>query len=154
MDDNMTTKHNLVRELAAADHGWAVCSATRRDSSVQSSVVTAGVMPRPGDGATCVAFVVRGQALKLRLYRRDPRATVTFRAGPRWVTVEGQVTLMGPDDPHPACTANELPSLMRQVFQAAGGTHDDWPTFDRVMHNERRGAVFITMDRVYTNPGR
>ncbi len=35
---------------------------------------------------------------------------------------------------------------------AAGGTHDDWDTYDRVMAEERRTAVLITPDRVYSNP--
>lgn len=144
----------LLNELSRADHGWAICAATRKDGSVQASLVTAGVMTHPVEHAPCAAFVVRGQALKLRLYRRTPRATVTFRAGPRWVTVEGAVTLIGPDDPHPSHGPGQLPQLMRDVFTAAGGTHDDWDTFDRVMAEERRCAVFVTLDRVYTSPGR
>jgi hypothetical protein len=42
--------------------------------------------------------------------------------------------------------------LLRDVFQAAGGTHDDYDTYDRVMAEERRAAVLITPRRVYTNP--
>jgi hypothetical protein len=70
------------------------------------------------------------------------------------VTAEGAVTLIGPDDPHPDFTAEQLPQLMRDVFIGAGGTHDDWDTFDRVMAEERRCAVFVTLNRVYTSPGR
>ena len=43
---------------------------------------------------------------------------------------------------------------MRERVTAAGGTHPDWAEFDRVMAAERRTAVFVTLDRVYTNGGR
>lgn len=39
------------------------------------------------------------------------------------------------------------------VFTAAGGTHDDWDTYDRVMAEERRTVVLVAPHRVYTNPG-
>jgi hypothetical protein len=34
------------------------------------------------------------------------------------------------------------------VYQGAGGTHDDWDTFDRVMAEERRTAVLVRPERV------
>ena len=34
-------------------------------------------------------------------------------------------------------------------FSAAGGTHDDWDEFDRVMKDERRAAVLVAPERVY-----
>jgi hypothetical protein len=37
------------------------------------------------------------------------------------------------------------------VFRAAGGSHDDWDEFDRVMAAERRVAVLIEPARVVTN---
>jgi hypothetical protein len=37
------------------------------------------------------------------------------------------------------------------VFVAAGGTHDDWATYDRVMAEERRAAVLVSPVRVYSN---
>jgi hypothetical protein len=42
--------------------------------------------------------------------------------------------------------------LLRDIFCAAGGTHDDWATYDRVMREERRTAVLVSPTRVYTNP--
>jgi hypothetical protein len=63
--------------------------------------------------------------------------------------VEGSVELAGPDDPHPSFTPEEIPRLLRDVFTAAGGTHDDWDTYDRVMAEERRTAVLVRPDRVY-----
>jgi hypothetical protein len=40
--------------------------------------------------------------------------------------------------------------LLREIFTAAGGTHDDWDTYDRVMAEERRTAVLVTPGRVYS----
>jgi hypothetical protein len=83
--------------------------------------------------------------------RRDPRTTVVFRAGREWVTVEGRVSLIGPDDAYQGFDPGRVPQLLREVFTAAGGTHDNWEEYDRVMAAERRTAVFVEMDRVYSN---
>jgi hypothetical protein len=74
---------------------------------------------------------------------------VTVRSGWQWVTVEGTAELAGPDDPHPAVAPGDVPALLRAVFTAAGGTHDDWATYDRVMAEERRTAVLVRPVRVY-----
>jgi hypothetical protein len=61
------------------------------------------------------------------------------------------VQLCGPDDPLPGVDTEGLRLLLRAVFTAAGGTHDDWETYDRVMAQERRTAVLMTPDRVYSS---
>ena len=38
----------------------------------------------------------------------------------------------------PGIDADRLQLLLREIFTAAGGTHDDWDTYDRVMAAERR----------------
>ncbi|MFN0074095.1 MAG: pyridoxamine 5'-phosphate oxidase family protein [Chloroflexota bacterium] len=148
------TKLALVRELAGADGGRAVLATARADGSVQASVVTAGVAEHPISRLPMVAFVCRGNAVKLRNLRRDPRGTIVFRSGGRWVTVEGATSIIGPDDPADGFDLGALPTLLRDVFTAIGGTHDDWSAYDRVMAEERRAAVFLELERVYTNPGR
>lgn len=135
--------------LAGREQGLVVVAATRADGSPQASVVNAGVMDHPGGGGSVVAFVARGDALKLRLLRRHPRLVVTVRSGWEWVAVEGTAELAGPDDPRPAVPAGEVPALLRAVFTAAGGTHDDWATYDRVMAEERRTGVLVRPARVY-----
>ena len=132
-----------VRRFAAADRGLAVVSFGRPDGSVHSSVVNAGVMTHPVSGEDAVALVVLGNAVKLRHWRRFPRAAVVFRSGWTWVGVEGSVTIIGPDDPCEGFPPEGLPVLLRDVFTAAGGTHDDWDEYDRVMAAERRAAVFV-----------
>lgn len=135
--------------LADAHDGLAVMSATRADGTVQATLVNAGVLKHPGDGTPVVGLVVRGNALKLRLLRRRPAAAVTVHAGTQWVTVEGPAELAGPDDPHPEIAPETIPGLLRAVFVAAGGTHDDWPVYDRVMAEERRVAVLVRPERIY-----
>ena len=64
--------------------------------------------------------------------------------------VEGRAELVGPDDAQPWLTdADRLRLLLREVFTAAGGTHDNWGEYDRVMAEERRAVVLIVPTRVY-----
>jgi hypothetical protein len=115
--------------LVTRDHGLSVVSTLRADQTIQASVVNTGVLDHPLHGR--------------------PRLTVTVRAGWEWVAVEGTAELIGPDDPAEGVDAEGLRLLLRDVFSAAGGTHDDWATYDRVMAEERRAAVLITPARVY-----
>jgi PPOX class probable F420-dependent enzyme len=135
--------------LATQEEGLVVVGVSRADGSIPASVVNAGVMKHPGDGTPVVAMVVRGNALKLRLLRRRPAASITVRSGWQWVTVEGTAEVAGPEDPHPDVAPADLAALLRTVFMAAGGTHDDWPTYDRIMAEERRTAVLVRPERIY-----
>jgi hypothetical protein len=74
-----------------------------------------------------------------------------FRSGGQWAAIEGRVELIGPDDPLDGFAGSRLPELLREVFRAAGGTHDDWPTYDRVMAEERRAVILIHPERSYGN---
>jgi hypothetical protein len=139
--------------LVAGDHGLVVVSATRGDGTISSSVVNAGVLPHPVTGETVVGMVVRGGTKKLTFWRERPYANVVIRSGWQWAAVEGPVDLAGPDDPVASLDADRLRLLLRQIFTAAGGAHDDFNTYDRVMRDERRTAVFVHPDRVYANPG-
>jgi PPOX class probable F420-dependent enzyme len=135
------------RERAAGEHGLVVVSTARADGSIQSSVVNAGVMDHPVHGTPVVALVAAGGSVKLANLRARPWVTVTVRTGWRWATVEGSAELSGPDDALPA--VEDVPALLRKVFTAAGGTHDDWAEYDATMARERRAAVLITPGRVY-----
>jgi hypothetical protein len=73
------------------------------------------------------------------------------RAGWEWASAEGPAEIAGPDELLPGFDPDGLPGLLRDVFTAAGGTHDDWPTYDRVMAEERRAAVMVSPERVYSN---
>jgi hypothetical protein len=132
-----------VRRLVAADSGLVVLATTRKDNSVHASVVNAGVLPDPVTGEAAIGMVINGNARKLDYLRRTGRATVVFRAGWQWASAEGPVRILGPDDPAADFDPAGLPKLFRDIFTSAGGTHDDFDTFDRVMAEERRAAVLI-----------
>ena len=139
--------------LASEDHGLAVVATRRADGTIQSSVVNAGVLAHPGDGEQVLAFVTYGR-VKLNNLRARPELAVTFRRGWQWAAVEGAAELAGPDDRPEWLTDDEvLRVLLRDIFTAAGGTHDNWDEYDRVMQAEGRTAVLIRPRRVYSNPG-
>ena len=148
----MTDRWDDVRRLVAAEHGLATLATTRADGSVQATLINAGVLPHPVTGAHVAALVARGGTHKLRLLRERGHAALTWRSGWEWITVEGTAELAGPDDALDGFAPQNLPRLLRDVFTGAGGTHDDWGTYDRVMAEERRTAVLITPTRVYGTP--
>ena len=145
----MTSLQDAV-DVGRSDQFLAVVSTLRADSTIQSSVVNAGVLIHPVNGADVVGFVTYGKA-KLTNLRTRPQVAVTFRAGWQWASVEGQAELIGPADPHPDIDADALRLLLRQVFKAAGGVHDDWEEYDRTMAEQGRTAVLVTPSRIYSN---
>jgi PPOX class probable F420-dependent enzyme len=136
--------------IGSRDRYLAVISTLRADLTIQTSLVNAGPMADPDTGQEVIAFVTYGRA-KLANLRARPQVTVTFRAGWEWAAVEGRARIIGPDDPVPGVDAERLRLLRREVFTAAGGTHDDWAEYDRVMAAEGRAAVLVTPTRVYSN---
>ncbi|MCX2710910.1 TIGR03618 family F420-dependent PPOX class oxidoreductase [Mycolicibacterium sp. J2] len=137
--------------LASADQGLAVVSTLRADATIQSSLINAGVLAHPVTAEPVLAFVTYGR-VKLANLRRRPQISVTFRSGWQWATVEGHAELAGPADPQPWLTdPDRLRLLLREIFTAAGGAHDDWDTYDRVMREQDRTAVLVTPTRVYGN---
>ena len=142
-----------ARELGARESGLAVVVTSREDGSAQASVVNAGVIDHPETGEPVVAFVARGGARKLRNLRERPRATVVFRSGWEWVTIEGDADLIGPDDHLDSSKTIKLPRLLRAIYAAAvGGSQEDWAELDEVMAAERHTAVLVRPTRIYSNP--
>lgn len=146
----MTVSLDSFREMASSESGLVVVTMLRGDGTMVASVVNAGVMPSPAKNADndVVAFVARGTR-KLEHLRANPNVTVVARSGWRWSAVEGTATVIGPDDPHTGVDDEVLRRLLRDVFTAAGGTHEDWDEYDRVMRDERSAAVFVTPVRTY-----
>ncbi|MDP7701904.1 MULTISPECIES: TIGR03618 family F420-dependent PPOX class oxidoreductase [unclassified Mycobacterium] len=146
----MTTLEDAVA-LAASENGLAVISTVRADGTVQASLVNVGLLPHPAGGEPVLGFTTYGK-VKLANLRARPQLAVTFRKGWQWATVEGRAELAGPDDTQPWLSdPDQLRLLLRDVFSAAGGSHDDWDEYDRVMASERRAVVLIAPTRVYTN---
>jgi PPOX class probable F420-dependent enzyme len=146
----MTTLNDAVA-LATDESGLAVVSTVRADGTVQASLVNVGILPHPASGEPVLGFTTYGK-VKLANLRARPQLAVTFKKGWQWATVEGRAELAGTDDAQAWLVEHEqLRLLLREVFVAAGGTHDNWPEYDRVMANERRAVVLIEPTRVYSN---
>lgn len=129
-----------VMAIAAGDHYLAVVSTRRADGTIQASLVNAGALPHPATGRPVIGFVTYGRA-KLAHLQARPETAITFRSGWQWATVEGNAELVTED----------LRQLRRDVFRAAGGTHDDWDEYDRVMETDGRLVVLVDPTRIYSN---
>jgi PPOX class probable F420-dependent enzyme len=134
-----------LRRLVALDHGLATLATQRGDGTVHLAVVNAGVVDHPADGEPVAAFVSRQGTRKLANLRAHPQATLQWRAGWAWVAAEGDAEVLGPG-------TDGLPRLLRTIYSAAGGQHEDWAEFDRVMAAEQRVAVLLRLRRIYLNP--
>lgn len=141
-----------IRRLVALDHGLASLSTLRGDGSVHVSVVNAGLIDHPIASQPVAAFVARPFTRKLTNLRARPSATLQWRAGWAWVAAEGQVEVIGPDEPLDGYDLADLPGLLRAIYVAAGGQHEDWAEYDRVMAAEKRVAVLLRPTRIYVNP--
>jgi PPOX class probable F420-dependent enzyme len=135
--------------LVPADHGLVVMTVLGPDGRMRPSVVNAGVIDHPITGNRVVAVVIHGMARKLVHLRATPRASVVLRAGWQWAAVEGPAQIAGPDDPVDGIGPERLRLLLREIFTAAGGAHENFEEYDRVMAAERRAAVLITPERVF-----
>lgn len=146
----MTTLQDAIA-LAQADRGLAVVSTLRADNTIQASLINAGAIAHPGTGKPVLAFVTYGP-VKLNNLRARPQIAVTFRSGWQWATVEGWAELAGPDDRQDWLSQpQQLRLLLREVFTACGGTHDNWDEYDRTMAEQRRTVVLIAPTRIYSN---
>ena len=145
----MTTLQEAAA-LGRSEQGLAIVSTLRADSTIQSSLVNAGVLELPSAGVPVLVFVTYGR-VKIANLRARPQVTTTFKKGWQWASVEGTAELAGPDDPQPWLDPERLRLSLREVFAAAGGRHDDWDEYDRVMAEQRRAVVLVEPTRVYSN---
>ena len=148
-DSGVTTLADVVG-IGSQDGFLAVVSTLRSNGTIQSSVVNAGVLAHPVSGVDVVGFVTCGKT-KLANLRSRPQVSVTFRAGWKWAAVEGQAELFGPRDTNAGIDGERLRLLLREVFIAAGGTHDDWDAYDRTMTEQGRTVVLVSPSRLYSN---
>ena len=142
-----------LRRLVAAENGLCTFACLDGSGAPHVSIINAGIMDHPVTGEPSVACVVRADARKARLLRADPRAAVAFRHRWDWVAAHGTAQLVGPDDPAEDISDADIPEVLREVFRSAGGTHEDWDTYDRVMVAERRLAIFVSLDHITSNTG-
>lgn len=137
-----------MRAFLAQETGLATVSTTQADGRVLSSVVNCGVTEHPVTGEACVALVSRGAAARIGHIRRGSEVTVAARRGWKWVAATGPADLIGPNDIPESMDADGVRMLLRDIFTAAGGTHDDWDEYDRVMAEDGRTAVFVSPQRI------
>lgn len=137
-----------VTSFLSEEHGLAIVSTAQADGRVLSSVTNCGVIDHPVSGSRSVALVSRGDAARLTHIRRGSEVTVAVRRGWSWVAVTGPADLIGHDEGPDGFDAESLRLLLREVFEAAGGTHDDFDEYDRVMAAEGRVAVLVRPDRI------
>jgi PPOX class probable F420-dependent enzyme len=141
-----------VSRIAGGNDHLAVVATRRGDGSIQASLVNAAVTTHPVSGERCIGFVTYGR-VKLANLRARPACTLTFCRGWQWISVEGVAELIGPDDPATGVSGDDLRLLLRRIFTDAGGGHDDWEAYDREMARQRRAAVLVSAERIYSNAG-
>lgn len=142
----------LARRLLAEDLHLSTLVTTRAGRhEPQVAVVNAAIIDHPVTGRPVVAFVARA-GVKLTNLRLHPYATLVARAGWEWVAVAGPVDLSGPDDKFENIDPGRQRSLLRDIYQAAGGHHPDLDEYDTAMLGERRCAVLVHPARIWTNP--
>ncbi len=140
-----------VTTRLAEESGLAVISTAQADRRVLSSVTNCGVINHPVTGEVRVAFVSMAGAARLGHIRRGAPVTVTIRRGWKWLSVTGEAELIGPEQRPAGLDDEALRLLLREVFHAAGGTHDDLDEYDRAMVEEGRVAVLVAPERILGN---
>ncbi len=140
-----------VTRFLADETGLATVSTVQADGRVLSTVVNCGVVDHPKTGDRCVALVSRGGAARLGHVRRGSEVTIAVRRGWRWVGVTGPAELIGPSDEVDGIDAEALRLLLREIYAAAGGVHDDLDEYDRAMVEDGRTAVLVSPERIIGN---
>ena len=140
-----------LRNYLSEETGLATISTIQIDGRILSSVVNCGIIEHPLTGDTCVAFVSTGHAARLKHIRRGSQVTIAVRRGWNWLSATGPADLIGPDDLSDGIDSQRLRLLLREVFQAAGGTHENFEEYDKIMTNERRVVVCVFPERILGN---
>ncbi|MHB1584466.1 MAG: PPOX class F420-dependent oxidoreductase [Acidimicrobiales bacterium] len=132
----------LDRALAfAGARNQGVLATIRRDARPQLSNIVYRL-----DGGVARISVTADRA-KTRNLERDPRASLYVVGDDFWhyVVLDGMAELApvagAPDD----ATVEELVGL----YRAISGEHPDWDEYRRVMVDERRLVVRLSIDRAY-----
>ena len=142
---------DTVRAYLTEEHGLAVVSTVQADGSVLSTLVNCGVIGHPVSREPRLAFVSVGGAARLSHIRRGSPLTAAIPRGWNWVSVTGAAELIGPADNTAGLEPDRIRILLRDIFTAAGGSHDDWDSYDRTMREEGRTAVLVTPERIRSN---
>lgn len=140
-----------VKKFLSDETGLATISTVQADGRVLSSIANCGVIVHPVTGTECVALVSMGSAGRLKHVRRGSEVTIAIRRGWNWVAVTGKADLIGPDDQQHNFDTEKLRLLLREIYIAAGGQHDDFDEYDREMVRSQRAAVLVAPTRIIGN---
>lgn len=140
-----------LRRFLADETGLATISTVQQDGRVLSSIANCAIIPNPLTGDECVALVSMGTAARLKHVRRGSEVTVSVRRGWNWIAATGAADLVGPEDNVESVDPEALRLLLRDIYQAAGGMHDDFDAYDAEMLRSRRAAVLVTPTRIIGN---
>ena len=140
-----------VQSFLNSENGLATVSTIQIDGGILSSVVNCGVVTHPRTKDLCVAFVSVGEAARLKHIQRGSKVTISIRRGWKWVSVTGNAALFGPENISNSLSAESLRLLLRDVFVAAGGKHDNFEEYDQVMASEKRVVLCIEIERILGN---
>ncbi|MEV0527209.1 PPOX class F420-dependent oxidoreductase [Streptomyces sp. NPDC050439] len=139
----MTTDAPFDPHALLADSSLGVLATIKADGRPQLSPV----MPSYDRSAGVIRISTTAKTAKFANLRRDPRAAleVTSPDGRAWATAEGDATLIGPGtDPR----GPEVQALV-DYYRAAAGEHPDWDEYRRVMVDDRRVLITLTVEKVY-----
>ncbi|HAF69120.1 MAG TPA: pyridoxamine 5'-phosphate oxidase [Acidimicrobiaceae bacterium] len=140
-----------LRRFLADETGLATISTVQQDGRVLSSIANCAIIPNPLSGDECVALVSMGTAARLKHVRRGSEVTISVRRGWNWIAATGAADLIGPEDNVESVDPEALRLLLREIYQAAGGMHDDFDAYDAEMLKSRRAAVLVTPTRIIGN---
>ncbi|MBM46098.1 MAG: pyridoxamine 5'-phosphate oxidase [Acidimicrobiaceae bacterium] len=140
-----------LRRFLADETGLATISTVQQDGRVLSSIANCAIIPNPLTGDECVALVSMGTAARLKHVRRGSEVTISVRRGWNWIAATGAADLVGPEDNVESVDPEALRLLLRDIYQAAGGMHDDFDAYDAEMLRSRRAAVLVTPTRIIGN---
>ena len=140
-----------VQRFLGQETGLATVSTIQKDGGILSSVVNCGVLPHPITQELCVAFVSAGGAARLKHIERGSEVTVAIRREWKWVSVSGEADLFGPEHLPENFDPEQLRILLRDVFISAGGVHDDFEEYDKVMASEKRVVVCVGVGQIRGN---
>ena len=142
----------IFSNYLSEETGLATVSTTQVDGRVLSSVVNCGMIEHPLTGDVCVAFVSGSKATRLKHIDRGSQVTISVRRGWAWSSATGTADLIRPEKQPEGIDTEQMRLLLREVFHAAGGVHDDLEEYDRAMAQEKRVVVCVTPERILGNP--
>ena len=142
----------ILSNHLSEETGLATVSTTQTDGRVLSTVVNCGMIEHPLTGDVCVAFVSGSKAARLKHIDRGSQVTISVRRGWAWSSATGPADLIRPEKLPEGIDTEQMRLLLREVFHAAGGVHDDLEEYDRAIAQEKRVVVCVTPERILGNP--